>query len=309
MQKNNITKISENVSAAVYHEDCGFDRFLENGGASNEEEIFAFLSEMMKNPDSLRFSVDGMGCSAMQAKGEKRNFFGRNFDWDNCKILILTSYPSTGYASISTVDTDFIVQTGGSLTEDALVLAAHYAPLDGMNEKGLCISVNQLPDGMGLHQNTGKDNLTVTTAIRLLLNRAANVEEALKLLRSYDLHMFRHLVIHYMIADAKGNSVCVEYIDNEMFVTEAAVMTNHYLTPGPYFGMGHNTTKERYDALAKALADKEFLTSDDVFTAMESVRQGHTQWTVIYDQTALTASFRAKTDYNTPLSFTLYPED
>ncbi len=309
MLKNNFTKISENVSSAVYVGDCTFDRFLENGGASHEDEIFAFLAEMMKNPDNLRFSVDGMGCSAMQAKGENRYFFGRNFDWDDCRILILTSYPSTGYASVSTVDTDFIVQTGGSLTEDPLVLTAHYAPLDGMNEKGLCISVNQLPDGMELHQNTGKDNLTVTTAIRLLLNRAANVEEALNLLRSYDLHMFRHLVIHYMIADAQGNSVCVEYIGNEMFVTETKVMTNHYLTPGPYFGMGYNTTKERYDALAKALADKEILTSDDVFAAMESARQGHTQWTVIYDQTALTASFRAKTDYNTPLSFALYPED
>lgn len=307
MPENNFTKISENVSSAVYVGDCTFDRFLENGGASNEEEIFAFLAEMTKNPDNLRFSVDGTGCSAMQAKGSGGYFFGRNFDWDDCRILILTSYPSTGYASVSTVDTDFLVQAGGSLTEDALVLTAHYAPLDGMNEKGLCVSVNQLPDGMELHQNTGKDHLTVTTAIRLLLNRAASVEEAIQLLRRYDLHMFRHLVIHYMIADAEGNSVCVEYIDNEMFVTETKVMTNHYLTPGPYFGMGRNTTKERYDALAKSLADKEIMTPGDVLTAMERARQGHTQWTVIYDQTALTASFRAKTDYDNPLSFALYP--
>lgn len=309
MLKNNFTKISENVSSAVYVGDCGFEQFLENGGASNEEEIFAFLAERTNNPANLRFSVDGTGCSTMQAKGSSGYFFGRNFDWEDCRILILSAYPDNGYASVSCVDTDFIVQTGGSMPDDQLLLAAHYAPLDGINEKGLCISVNQLPDGMSLHQNTGKVNLTITTAIRLLLNHAATVEEALELLRQYDLHTFRNLIFHYMIADAAGNSVCVEYIDNQMSVIETPVVTNHYLTPGPYFGQGRGNSQQRFDSLTGALAVKEIMTPGDVFAAMESARQGHTQWTVIYDQTSLTASFRAKTDYTNPLSFSLYPKD
>lgn len=309
MQKYSITKISENVSAAVYHGDFGFEQFLENGGASVEEEILAFLAQQTNAFNDLRFSVDGTGCSAMQAKGKNGCFFGRNFDWDDCNILILSSYPKNGYASVSTVDTDFIVQCGGSLEDNALLLAAHYAPLDGMNEKGLCISVNQLPDGMELHQNTGKTNLTLTTAIRLLLNRAADVEEAVALLCRYDLHTFRNLVFHYMIADAHGNSVCVEYIDNEIYVTANPVVTNHYMTPGPYFGQGRGNSMERCNALTDALADKEIRTSDDAFAVMECARQGRTQWTVIYNQTALTADFRAKTAYNTPLSFALYPKN
>jgi len=305
MQKNNITKISENVSAAVYHGNCGFDRFLENGGASKEEEIFTFLAEFMKNPDGLRFSVDGTGCSTMQAKGPDGYFFGRNFDWEDCRSLILTSCPENGYASVSCVDTDFIVQTGGTLQDDQLLLAAHYAPLDGINEKGLCISVNQLPDGMTLHQNTGKTNLTITTAIRLLLNRAATTEEALELLRQYDLHTFRHMIFHYMIADAAGNSVCAEYIDNKMSVIETPVVTNHYLTPGPYFGQGRGNSQQRFEALADALSAKEVMTSGDVLAAMERARQGHTQWTVIYDQNARTAEFRDRNNYDHPLFFSL----
>jgi hypothetical protein len=96
MQKNHLTKISENVSAGVCGGDLGFGRFLEQGGASDEDEIFAFLSEMTNAPDGLRFSVDGTGCSTMQAKGQNGYYFGRNFDWGDCRILILSSCPETG---------------------------------------------------------------------------------------------------------------------------------------------------------------------------------------------------------------------
>lgn len=309
MQKNHLTKISENVSAGVCGGDLGFERFLERGGASDEDEIFAFLAEMTNAPDGLRFSVDGTGCSTVQAKGQNGYYFGRNFDWGDCRILILSSCPENGYASVSCVDTDFITQSCGDLPDDPLLLAAYYAPLDGMNEKGLCISVNQLPDGMSLHQNTGKVPLTITTVIRLLLDRAADTEESLALLRQYDLHTYRGMVFHYMIADAAGHSVCAEYIDGHLSVIETSAVTNHYLTPGPYFGQGRGNSQERFDALTSALAEKEIMEPEDVLSAMKRAGQEHTQWTVIYDQSALTASFRAKTDYDTPLSFALHPED
>ncbi len=305
MMTYSFTKISEKVSSAVSVGENSFERFLENGGASSEEEIFGFLAERMKNSDGLRFSVDGTGCSTMQANVGNGFCFGRNFDWEDYTLLVLTSYPDNGYASVSCVNTDFIDQTFGSLTEEALVLAAHYAPLDGMNEKGLCISVNQLPDGMSLHQNTGKDNLTITTAIRLLLNRAASTEEAVEFLRQYDLHTFRHMIFHYMIADAAGHSVCVEYIDNRMSVIETPVVTNHYMTPGPYFGQGRGNSQQRFDVLSEALAAKDVMAPGDVFPAMERARQNHTQWTVIYDQSALTAEVRPKTGGYQPLSFAL----
>ena len=57
-----------------------------------------------------------------------------------------------------------------------------------MNEKGLAVSVNMIQDSVSINQDTGKPDLTTTTAIRLLLDKAANVEEALELLRQYDFH-------------------------------------------------------------------------------------------------------------------------
>ena len=85
-----------------------------------------------------------------------------------------------------------------------------YAPLDGMNEKGLAVSVNMIQDSASINQNTGKPDITTTTAIRLLLDKAANVEEALELLRQYDFHSSMGMMVHLALADADGRSVAVE---------------------------------------------------------------------------------------------------
>ena len=94
-------------------------------------------------------------------------------DWQSCDALVVTSKPSQGYASISTVNLGFISQAGGGLNRlleqnDVRVLAALYAPLDGMNEKGLAVSVNMIQDGASIGQNTDKPDLTTTTAVQLL---------------------------------------------------------------------------------------------------------------------------------------------
>ncbi len=76
-----------------------------------------------------------------------------------------------------------------------------YAPLDGMNEKGLAVSVNMIFDGATILQNTGKPDITTTTAVRLPLNEAATVEEAIELLKKYDFHASMNFMVHLAIAD------------------------------------------------------------------------------------------------------------
>lgn len=45
-----------------------------------------------------------------------------------------------------------------------------------------------LQDSPGFRQDTGKLDLTTTTAVRLLLDKASDVEEALELLSQYAMH-------------------------------------------------------------------------------------------------------------------------
>lgn len=309
-----IVKLGPALSSAVFAGDYGFDMFLVSGGAKSDEDVFKFLGTLtdtvfVPNPDQAAFA-----CSTTQLKSENGCLFGRNLDWDNCNALVLTSYPTDGYASVSTVNTDFITGKTGKLPDDVLILAAHYAPLDGINEKGLCISVNMLPDGEILNQNTDKPDLQITTAVRLMLNRAATAEEAVELLRQYDLHRSYNSETHFMIADAAGNCVCVEYIKNEMIVIDAKIMTNCYLAEGELFGKGKPEAQKRYDAIAAATAGKDIFTMDEARDVMacakrSTVLSDHiTQWTVVYDQTRLTSEFYHREDYGTAYPFSLFAD-
>ena len=299
-----MTRLSDSFCTADFRGDCAFDRFLAAGGAATEEEVTDFVRPFLDKPEGLDLRVNGMGCSTLQARGRDGRIFGRNFDWDDCPLLVLTAHPSTGYDSISTVNLDFITKRYGTLSDRDLLIASHYAPLEGMNQRGLCLSVNLLPNGMALCQDTGKPKLTITTAIRLLLDRAANVDEALDLLNSYDIGTSTGLTVHYLLSDAAGRSVCVEFIHNVLSAVDTPVMTNHYMTPGPYFGQARNNSLDRFRQLTEFLAQHPVTDIEGVLEAMRSVHHG-TQWTAVYDQSALTADLYHKSRPDTPLHLSI----
>ena len=142
--------------------------------------------------------------------------FGRNFDWQPCEAMVVRSRPEGAYASVSTVNMDFIRSGYGAglsqLPDEVRTLIALYAPLDGMNEKGLAVSVNMIQDYDAICQDTGKPNLTTTTAIRLFLDRAANVRKHWLCWDSMICTPLWGMMVHFALADRSGRSVVVEYI-------------------------------------------------------------------------------------------------
>ncbi len=313
-----ITELESGLSAVKFEGDDGFEEFLSGGGAASDREVIEFLGEnLLSELEGLGGLTGVFGCSTFLVENsESGYYFGRNFDWNKCEALIVEARPETGYASLSTVNTDFIRQGTGSLSAELkegelLTLAALYAPLDGMNEKGLAVSVNMIQDGDTIEQDTGKPDLTTTTAVRLLLNKAANVEEAVELLKSYDLHASFGYMVHFAIADAGGNSVCVEYIDNEMSVVETPVVTNFYLTEGEKFGVGTSQSRERYDILTAALDEKKAMDADDVKDALSSVSKGNfgefesTEWSTVFDLERKTARYYHRENYETAYDLSL----
>lgn len=100
------------------------------------------------------------------------------------------------------------------------------------------MSVNMIQDSDTISQNTDKPDITTTTAIRLLLDKAATVDEATGSLSEYDMHASMNYMVHSAIADSDGNSVCVEYIGNQMNVIDTPVVTNFYLSEGDKYGIG-----------------------------------------------------------------------
>ena len=304
-----ITELEKGLSHSSYNGDYKFAQFLAEGGAKSDNEVISFLSKNLIGGGLSGFGGGNFGCSAFSAKGENGYLFGRNFDWYNCNALIVETYPENGYASICTVNLDFIGSFANSLDDNALTLAAIYAPIDGMNEKGLCVSVNMIEDNESVNQNTGKPDITTTTAVRLLLDNAADVNEALELLGKYDMHASKGLTVHFAVADANGKCVAVEYLDGKMIVTVTPVVTNFYFAEGPKNGKGTQQSHERYEILMNTLSENANFTADGVMKALESVSKHNwhdgetTEWSAVFDQTTGEAVYCHRENYGKKYTF------
>ena len=311
-----ITELADGLSTVRYTGDNGFDDFLAKGGASSDAEVVSFVMENgIADFGNLLFGGNPFGCSTLAVKDENGNaLFGRNFDWNTCHAMIIQNVPENAYCSISTVNMDFITASGlplSSLPDKIQALAGLYAPLDGINEMGLAVSVNMIQDNDIIEQNTDKPDLTTTTAVRLLLDKAANVEEAIDLLSSYDLHASFGYMVHFAIADREGNSVVVEYVNNEMFVTKTPVVTNFYLSEGEKNGIGTQQSHERYDILMKRLNESKTMDMDALCDAMDSVSKDNfgefesTEWSIIMNQFTGEVRYYHRENYNTVYTFTV----
>lgn len=296
---NQITKLDNSMSVAQIKGNDNFDDFYKNGGASSDAEVISYLkNKLLKSPalGSINFKSIPFACSTLATN----SYFGRNFDWQHSNSLILLDYPSKGYSSISTVSLSFITQaTNSHLSDNLLKRIAVFAPLDGMNEKGVAISVNMLDDNHTINQDEkNKINLTTTTAIRAILNRASSTAEALKILKATNLHASEKLNIHFAISDRNHHSVVVEYIDNQLHVTETPIVTNFYLTPGKYYGQGSEQSIRRFKILAKKLKNNPIMNEKQVSDSLKAVSKHNfandgetTEWSVIYNLKKLEATY------------------
>lgn len=316
VSKKEVTKLNDGLSAVLYDGNDGFDAFLLQGGASTDEEVAEFLTNNLTlGIDGITFKTPRFGCSSLAVKNPEGDaLFGRNFDWKESQAMVVTNKPENGYSSISTVNMDFLGSVDSvlrKLPEKATTIAALYAPVDGMNEKGLCVAVLMIEDSDAINQQTEKADITTTTAVRLLLNKAANVEEAISLLKQYDLHSSMGLMVHFALADSQGRSVIVEYVNNEMIVTETPVATNFYLSEGEKNGIGSEQSHTRYEILMEQLEKTPVMSMAKVRDALDSVSKDNfgefesTEWSIVYNQLTREIRYYHREDYKTSYIFML----
>ncbi len=246
----------------TYYGDYGFDEFLEVG-ARNDADIEAFVTKRLLKGLPINLGVTGDGCTAFVVKNESGDIlFGRNFDFLYAPSLQLYTAPNNGYASVSTVNLAFAGYSGDNLPDGSffntfLTLAAPFLPFDGMNEKGLAIALLAVPRAE-VPYNPDKITLNTTTAIRLVLDKAATVEEAIELLKQYNIYFSGGIECHYLIADASGHSVIVEYVNQELCVveseTEYQIASNFIAYNGLNIGEGF-TEFERYNRVQNAIEE------------------------------------------------------
>ena len=310
-----VKRLEDGLYSMEYKGDYNLNDFLEQGGASDDLAVAEFvIRDVFHGLLPIDLRGGSFGCSTISARTEEGDaVFGRNFDWGTCTALIVQTDPTGGYKSVSTVNMDFL-NLGLDMPEETqmrlLSVASPFAPMDGMNEKGLCVAVLMIQDSPGFQQDTEKPDLTTTTAVRLLLDRAADAEEAVELLSQYDMHTSAGMMVHFAIADAAGHSVVVEYIDNEMVVTETPVVTNYYLSPGEKYGIGTEESKIRYAMLEDMLQSGSSYSMDGIRDALDSVSKHNfdsefasTEWSIVYNQSSGEARYYHREVYNRYYSF------
>ena len=295
-----------------YKADYGLDEFLEQGAAS-DQELSAFVIQRLMKGLPVNITLPDLSCSTFNARLESGDaVFGRNFD-NPCKpCMLVHTDPENGYESLSMVNLGYVgygddyVPEG--LVNSVLSLAAPYIPLDGVNEKGLSIGVLQL-DVAPTHQDTGKTDITTSSAIRMVLDKAATVDEAVALLERYDMHASANSCFHFQIADANGDSVVVEYVDNEFSLVEPEGdfqwCTNFFLTPGTWYNTGKG--QDRYGILERRLTEADGVLADEAaaMDCLKAAAQESTFWSAVYNNTRSTVELTLHGNFDQSYRFTL----
>lgn len=221
----------EHLDGAVYEMkiagDYYFDEYLEQGGATNDKDLIQFITDKItKGLIPMSIEESDIACSSFTAAAKDGDrLFGRNYDFSQTNTCLVLTGPGDGrHASISTVDLQFLgideKKGVNSLMDRIKCLAAAYAPLDGINDAGVSCGIYMTyqgkgDDAIGTDQNTDKPDLTSTTMLRMVLDYADSVDEAVEMIQKYDLHDSAGTSYHYMIADSTGKSAILEWIGDK----------------------------------------------------------------------------------------------
>ena len=219
----------ENKSGPVYIMDVKgdyyFDEFIAQCGVTNDGELIQFIVDnITKGIVPINIDAPDIGCSSFTSVDENgKRYFGRNYDFSTTTGMIVRTNPGNGrYASISSVDLQFLGIKDGApidgMMQKIISLASTYAPLDGINEAGVSCGIYMSYQGkedevVATNQMTDKPDLTSTTMLRMILDYAGSVDEAVELVKKYDLHDSANTSFHYMVADSTGKSAILEWVN------------------------------------------------------------------------------------------------
>lgn len=326
-----------------YNQDYMLDSVMQPG-ITEQTGLFRHIASLLfDNLPAENAEVKyGAGCSAFAAQEAERKGFlmGRNYDFrhftpDNKSYLptsaiLVRTAPEGGKKSISMVDGLNLGFGQGfyndGKTDLSMLMALPYAALDGINEDGFAIGVLALNEKQ-TNQQTGKQRIGTTVAIRMMLDKASTVREAIEMLKNYDMDMRGngHSNYHFFMADATGDYAIVEYTFDkdrteprvmEVFTADDSLrcVTNFYVAPsmtGTTDGWGSSHGKDRYENLRKTLDEKKHvMKEDEAMQLLEKVSQppteeltSQTQWSALYNLTEKTLRLTILREYAKEYNF------
>ncbi len=329
-----------------YTEDYKLDAALD----ADIDGVPALLGFVMQNlldvqstkPQAVSYDA---GCSAFACPDKTSGDFlmGRNFDFNHIDattgertmipVIAVHTAPKGGKKSVSFVDGLFIGYKSGFYTDGksdlSMLMALPYVLLDGINEDGFAICVLKLDGKPTKQEQPGKKKIFTTVAMRMLLDRASTVKEAVEMLKQYNMCMDSDPAsYHYLMADATGDFAIVEYTnaDLEQHPDKMEVhtgddawryVTNFYVSSSMAdtdHGFNHSTHgMARYLTLRDRLAQLNYRTTPaEAFALLQDVAQGpehpelstgFTQWSEVYNLSRKSLTLSILREWNKSFEF------
>ena len=260
-----------------------FEDFIKSGGAKTDRELSDFVSrKITKGLVKMNLNTGKIGCSVFTAKGNKKR-----------------------HSSISTVNLTFF---GIPFDKDVdpfaskiFCLMAPYCPLDGINDAGVSFGVLESYQGPGngsisTNQNTELPDITTGAFMRMILDYADSIEDAVEIAQKYDMHDSNRASFHYMVTDKSGRSAILEWVneidktdiqgnkrklvvtynDDDVVIgpkeagSDFQWLTNFIIQPGYYEGTEESFIggRDRYDIIYDKLGPSNGIVKDEM-EAME----------------------------------------
>lgn len=261
IRERNASHGDANVYEMTMAGDYYIDKFVEQGGVSSDAELIDFvIGNITKGVVDISMPTPQIGCSSFTASTAAGDaLFARNYDMHTTHAAIVhTSASGDRHATVSTVDLGLL----------------------GMDAESEVTATNQ---------DTDKPDMTTTTFLRLVLDYADDLDEAVEIAQSYDMHDSAGTSYHYMVADASGRSAIFEWVAadddtdtdgsaRELRVTyndddaafgevEAAAdyqwVTNFVLEPNYYASDDAKKGLDRYNELYTRLSATDGIVADE----------------------------------------------
>ena len=320
-----------------YKADYHLQDFLD-ASLNSQAAVKAFAAAKLLNVPSPAPKGESFNpaCSAFQAVTPEGDvIYGRNFDYrfEDGGTIMMRTRPRGGYKSLSMVSMGFLGMNSAQYTDGrtdlSMLLAAPLMQMDGMNEKGLAVSVLVVMyDDCAKQLDSTKKDIMTSVMMRMFLDRAATVDEALEMLRGYNFWSDGYQTgrkkgnfsnYHFLLSDAGGKTVVLECVQQDgpgsgspwiISTVDEKMATNHFRTPA-WRNVGRQD--ERFSHMEEALAQKGgVLTEQEAMRLLDEVHQeasdgheGRTQWSVVYNLTKGTAKLCLNHQYDKMYEFSL----
>lgn len=282
----------------------------------------------------LDFSADNFGCLGFSTRNNENSvILGRNYDFfdHDHPCCICKTNSKSGYSFIGALDLFFFGIRKNNLNETDKRIQLLYSPYqvqDGINEKGFACAIIMLMEGRTV-QKRGKQPILSTFVVNLLLSKAANVNEACKILDQYDMTAFfqdNDCNHKWIMCDKSGDMAVIEYVNNEMKVirteNEKIATANYYMShpiqghagrgylrvstinhflnicPNPSDKTAMNMLKNIKQSLYQDFADSQIMD-------IPEPQSGITYWSQVFNTDKLTMDLVINENYEKIYSFSL----